>query len=146
MFRCSKPKYILPILLALFCGLSSYAYAQEGDPAIAPYVAVGVDCHDEEHTKALLDFAAISAGTDKTIILIARLGTGERSRNLTRLRLRIAGGYLMENRGVPKDRVITAEGERVRGLGHVEVYVGGRLHTLFKMKRSRGFGGCGLGG
>jgi hypothetical protein len=141
MFRRAKLKSVSVILFAFCSVLSNHAFAQSDQP-LEPRVVVGVDCHDEEHTKALLDDAAINAGKDKTIILIARLGTGERSRKLNRLRLLIARGYLMENRGVPKDRVITAEGERVRGLGHVEIYVGGRLHVLFKMNRNKGFGGC----
>ncbi len=141
MFCHLKLKSALAALTGFCLMCSSDAFAQS-EQSPTPYVIVGVDCHDEEHTKALLDYAAISAGKDKTIILIARLGGGERSRQLNRLRLLIASGYVMDNRGVPKDRVITAEGERVRGLGHVEIYVGGTLHTLFKMKRNKGFGGC----
>ena len=125
------------------CGLmlSGHAYAQSDQPP-EPYVVVGVDCNDEEYVKALLDDAAITAGKDKTIIIIARLGTGERSRKYIRHRLLIASAYLRGERGVPENRIITAEGERVRGLGQVEIYVGGRLHVLFKMKRNKGFGGC----
>lgn len=141
MLRYAKLKFLLLTLFAFCWALSSYVYAQSVQP-LAPHVAVGVDCYDEEHTKALLDYAVIEAGKDKTIILIARLGTGEHSRKLIWLRLRIASEYLMETRGVSKDRVVTAEGERVRDLGHVEIYVGGRLHVLFKMKRNKGFGGC----
>jgi hypothetical protein len=128
------------------CGLmlSSYAYAQSNQPS-GPYVVEGVDCNDEEHVKALLDDAAITAGQDKTIIIIARLGTREPSRKLIQARLLIVSNYLIETRGVPKNRIISAEGERVRGLGDVEIYVGGRLHVLFRMKRNKGFGGCPAG-
>jgi hypothetical protein len=131
------------ILASITCGLmvSSHAYAQSDQPQ-EPYVVVGVDCNDEEHVKALLDDAAITARKDKAIIIIARLGTGERSRKNIRHRLLITSAYLRDVRGVPRDRIITAEGERVRGLGHVEIYVGGRLNILFKMKRDKGFGGC----
>ena len=50
-------------------------------------------------------------------------------------------------RGFPAKRIVTAEGGRVKGLGQVEVYVGGKLHTLFRMKRNKDFAtGCVLVG
>jgi hypothetical protein len=44
----------------------------------------------------------------------------------------------------PKYRIITAEGERVRGLGQLEFYVGGKLHSIFKVRRNKDLvAGCG---
>ena len=87
---------------------------------------------------ARLDFIAIAAeesGKDQTIIIIARLGSGESSRTLAGGRLRQVADYL--NRRVSGDRMITAEGERVRGLGQLEFYVTGKLHSVFKVRRNR---------
>ena len=57
------------------------------------------------------------------LILIARLGTGERDRKLNRARLAYVEDYLKSH----NVEYVFAEGERVAGLGRFEVYVGGRL-------------------
>ena len=57
------------------------------------------------------------------LILIARLGTGERDKQLNRARLDYVEPYL-KTRNV---RYLRTEGDRVKGLGRLEVYVGGRL-------------------
>lgn len=102
----------------------------------------GADC---EGVMMRLDFIAIAAeeaGKDQTVIIIARLGAGETSRKLVGNRLRQVADYL--NGRILRERIITAEGERVRGLGLLEFYVGGKLHSTFKVKRNRGLvAGCG---
>ena len=102
----------------------------------------GADC---EGVMMRLDFIAIAAeesGKAQTVIIIARLGTGETSRKLVGSRLRQAADYV--NRRIPRGRIITAEGGRVRGLGLLEFYVGGKLHSIFKVKRNRDLvAGCG---
>jgi hypothetical protein len=130
-------------LAVLFCilFLSGYAWSQTRK-ASEPQVlgeSGGIDGTDCESTKAYMDNVVIEAGGDKSIIIIARLGNGERSNKVIRRRLHNLNGYLVETRGVSKERVITAEGERVRGLGQVEVYVGGKLFIIFKMKRNGDF-------
>ena len=103
----------------------------------------GADC---EGVMMRLDFIAAAAedsGDDQTIIIIGRLGAGETSRRLVGRRLRQVADYL--NRRVPRDRIVTAEGERVRGRGDLEFYVGGKLHSIFKVKRNRDLvAGCGV--
>ena len=102
----------------------------------------GADC---EGVMMRLDFIAIAAeesGEAQTVIIIARLGAGETSRKLVGSRLRQVADYV--NRRIPRERIITAEGERVRGLGLLEFYVGGKLHSIFKVKRNRDLvSGCG---
>jgi hypothetical protein len=136
MARLLATPFFFVTLLAGSAGLSVDAHAQGAQPR----VVAGVDCHAEESVKSLLDQAAITAGGDKSMIIIARLGDGESSRGLSRRRLSAPSMYLVGVRGVPEDRVITAEGGRVRGPGQVEVYVGGELLVVFKMKRNRDFG------
>jgi len=130
-------------LAILFCALllSGHALAQDRK-ASNPYILGepgGIDGINCETTKSYMDNAVIEAGEDKSIIIIARLGSGEGSSKVVRRRLYTLNGYLVETRGVSKERVITAEGERVRGLGQVEVYVGGKLFIIFKMKRNGDF-------
>ena len=111
--------------------------SQSSSPEIygEPDGITGTDC---ESTMMRLDFIAIAAdqpSKDQTIIIIARLGRGERVRTLNRRRLAQVADYL--TRRVSKDRIISAEGERISGLGQLEFYVGGRLHTIFKVRRNR---------
>lgn len=62
------------------------------------------------------------------VIIIAHLGTGEQMRRLNRTRLEEIKIYLEQIVGA---KVITAEGERVKGFGRVEIYVAGRrLYSL----------------
>jgi hypothetical protein len=90
-----------------------------------------------ETTKSELDLLAQRAPQDTLIIIIARLGTGEYSRTLNRRRLEGMREYLEMTRGVPKDRLIVAEGARVKGLGQVDFYVSGKLFLRFTVNRNR---------
>lgn len=86
---------------------------------------------------AILDIADQDAGRGGLIIMIARLGDGERSRELNQHRLHSARAYLTEYRAVRSpDTIVIAEGERVTGYGRIELYIGGKLHTLFAIRRN----------
>ena len=133
-------KFSLAVLLCIPL-LSGHAWAQDRK-ASEPHIlgeSGGIDGANCETTKAYMDDALIEAGGEKSIIIIARRGDGERPNDVIQRRLYNLSGYLAETRGVSKERVITAEGERVRGLGRVEVYVGGKLSVIFKMRRNRDF-------
>jgi hypothetical protein len=61
------------------------------------------------------------------VIAIGRLGDGERSQELNRRRLENVLTALTKNLGLTKNGVIVASGQRARGYGRVEFYVGGKL-------------------
>jgi hypothetical protein len=84
---------------------------------------------------------AVDAGKQGLIILIARLGDGETSRVFNRRRLHNLSTYLNYIREIPNKRIITAEGERVRGSGPVEVYVNGKLMIVFTVGRNQDLAG-----
>jgi hypothetical protein len=102
-----------------------------------------------ESVKAYLDYVHVEAGNDKMIFLVARLGDGESSRRLNRRRSANIYRYLTATRRIPRERIVKVEGERMRGNGRVEVYVGGSLIMVFTLKRGREMspwpGGCGEG-
>lgn len=75
-------------------------------------------------------------GENKVTIAIARLGIGERSRELNRRRLYTIRAYLT-SMGLPSQRLITAEGESAQGYGRVEVYVGGELVEILSVERHK---------
>jgi hypothetical protein len=80
---------------------------------------------------------SVEAGAGKITIAIARLGSGERSRELNRRRLYTVRAYLLAM-GLPSPRLITAEGERTqRGYGRVEVYVSGELVDILAAERGK---------
>jgi hypothetical protein len=102
--------------------------------------ADGIDGGYCESAKADFDLIAqVANGEESNVIIIARLGKGEYSRGVNRLRLSQLGGWLQSVRGYSPDRVVTAEGGRSRGLGQVEVYIGGKPFIIYRMKRNRDF-------
>lgn len=76
------------------------------------------------------------AGADGTIIAIARLGDGERRRELNRRRLHNVRVFLAEFWHRDLTRVITAEGERIKGYGRVEIYVRGVPFVGLEVRRN----------
>lgn len=78
------------------------------------------------------------AGSDSTVIAIARLGNGERSRELNRRRLHNVRIYLTEFdwRRAP-ETIVTAQGDPVKGHGRVELYVKGELFAILAVKRNQ---------
>ena len=86
---------------------------------------------------AVLDAASRRAGEDGLLIVIARLGDGERSRKLNHRRLFNVRAYLTEwdGRRNPKN-IVTAEGEGAVGYGRIELYVGGVLFHVLLIHRN----------
>ena len=83
---------------------------------------VGVDGSYCESAKADFDLIAeVANQRDSNVIIISRLGKGEYSRSISRIRLSQIRDHLMMVRGYSSDRIVIAEGERVKGLGLVEV-------------------------
>lgn len=71
---------------------------------------------------------------DSSIIIIARLGDGETSRRLNLRRIKVLRDYMSN----PQDKIKTvfAEGERTRGYGVAEFYVGGKLLYSLPIRRN----------
>lgn len=86
--------------------------------------------------RVALDFIWQSFAENPTmpVIIIARLGTKEKSTRYNRQRLKEAKGYLIRRAGMPEDSVITAQGERIKAQGRVEFYFGGILKFYITLK------------
>lgn len=97
-----------------------------------------------ESNIARLDRIHSRAGHNGLVIVIARLGNGERSRGLNRRRLYNIRTYLNENRGRALRTIITAEGERANDRGRLEIYVAGELVDVLGVERGEDLavGGC----
>jgi hypothetical protein len=132
---------MLPLLLV--CVLCSVSVAAQDKPD-TPRVLERFDGTHCEETKSVLDLIAQRAGSEGSIIIIGRLGARETSRKLNRQRIELLSDYLQNTRGVPAERIVLAEAQRVGGLGRVEIYLQGRLFTVFTINRNKDLGtGCG---
>jgi hypothetical protein len=99
---------------------------------------------DAETTKAILEATGgriLSGERGGVLILISRLGDGERSQRLAQKRLDDLRGYVLDHpfngASFPPDRIVCAVGEPVRGQGCVEVYVGGGLAYSIQFRKGR---------
>jgi hypothetical protein len=93
-----------------------------------------------EANAATLDATHQLAGNDGLIIVIARLGSGEWNRKVTQRRLQTVKAYLTKTPWErPAETVILAEGERVRGYGRIELYVGDKRIDVLAVGRNRPF-------
>jgi len=83
-----------------------------------------------------LDFAVVNTRKleGAYLILIARLGTGEFSRSLNQARLSSVEEYVLR-RGSDLKYVL-AQGSRVKGLGRLEIYVGGQLADIMPLRKN----------
>ena len=72
----------------------------------------------------------------KTIV-IGRLGKGERSRELNRRRLYNVQTFLSRYKTIGAENIVVAEGEKVRGYGRVEIYVGGKLAETLAVPKNK---------
>lgn len=89
----------------------------------------------------VLNTIAYETGADELIIVIARLGEGERRRALNLRRLHNVRVYLTEylavhNASRRPETIILAEGERVSGYGRIEFYIRGRLEAALRLRRN----------
>jgi hypothetical protein len=91
---------------------------------------------DWDSSASYLDFAVIDTRKleGAYLIIIARLGAGETSRRLNQYRLSLVEEYVLR-RGHDLKYVL-AEGSRVKGLGQIELYVGGRLSRIMHFKKN----------
>jgi hypothetical protein len=74
--------------------------------------------------------------SDERIFIIFRAGDGEGTKTNVR-RLNIVRRFLRNNKGLGGDKVIYARGEKVKGKGRVEFYVGGELRLVTLAKRGK---------
>ena len=125
LIECSLTAFCLVVVIVPFC------VAQSSVPSTSPG-----NC---EMNAVIFDnmrsVISEGLGRDSLVIAVARLGNGETSRGLNRRRLynlRVRWGVF----GLPANRLIVAEGERVDGYGRVELYVSGRLYDTFVVRRN----------
>ena len=141
-------QYALVISLLLIYAITTVAQEQSRPAGSAPTKMETKPTNCEFHI-ATLDAAHDQAGRDGLLIVIARLGDGEQHRqDLNRRRLHNVRTYLLEFAHRSPGTIITAEGERVKGYGRVELYVGGKLFYVLMIRPNADLavGGCSFEG
>lgn len=118
--------------MCCMCWLVVTSAVAQNAESPATYVTIGNTC---ESNIARLDRIHSEAGDDGLVIAIARIGDGEQSRRLNQRRLHNVRLYLERVRGRAPKTLITAESERARGRGRVEIYVGGKLVDVLGVAR-----------
>jgi hypothetical protein len=104
----------------------------------SPQVLEAGNCEvDEANLDSIRLDARSGVGQDGLLIVIARPGVGDVRAHLNSRRLS-AVKELFSKRGFPAEKIVLAEGERVRGNGRVEFYVGGKLTHVIATTRNRG--------
>ena len=109
--------------------------AQQSSPGLS---IVKGDANAGELNSLYLDkLANDQQSTHERVFVFARLERGEQARSLNLIRLKAARSYLVETRGIDKEQVILAEGERVADEGRIEFYLGSRLMLVSLAERGR---------
>lgn len=122
-------------LLFLLALCAVVGVAQQSSPEIG---IVKGDGNAGELNSAYLDKLTVDQqSTNERIFVIARLGKGETARSLNLNRLKAARSYLVETRGINREQVIFAEGERAAGEGRVEFYLGSELMLVSLAARGK---------
>lgn len=102
---------------------------------------IQVNGDNNQDSKAQLSLLGHAISSDEVVVLIARLGLGETNRKLNRRRLDVVRSYIDVTRAtpIPKQNIVTAEGEAFRGRGRIEVYLRGKLFMIFTLGRNKNF-------
>lgn len=124
------PAWIVLLLCAGLATPVAALTAQQSKPVLGTTGNV-------EEAKALLDLLHNEVGDEGVIILVARLGDGETSRKINGPRLYSVWSYLHHAGQFPADRLVKAEGEKVRGPGRIDIYAKGRLMLTLTAQRGR---------
>jgi hypothetical protein len=89
-----------------------------------------------QHLEDLRNMLANQPNRAGLLIIVARLGNGEKQRDLNRRRLGNVHDGLTMNLGINDRQIVVAEGERVRGYGRVEFYLAGDLVGALPVRRN----------
>jgi len=130
----SKTRFITLILSLSLAVTSAFAQQRVMDTTddITPITS-------EFNILRLEDVARIATAElaeGRKTIIIARLGNGECSRELNQRRLYNVQTFLSRYKTISAENIVVAEGEKARGYGRVEIYVGGKLLTALTVLKN----------
>ncbi len=131
------------LVLLLFCiDFSVVAQKEESSPNRQPSEFADARPNHCWYNNLRLDEIKQHIPTDKTIIVIARLGDKDLKPNLNKRRLHNIRAYLTfgESYKHTEESIILAEGEPTKGYGQVEFYVDGKIIEVLIAHRNSDLG------
>lgn len=123
--KSKRREFLRGLLVALFIFASVPTGLGQDRAAVVELKSAGCEIDEANFDVVRVD-ALERLGENGFLIAVARLGIGDKRRNLNRSRLSSTKEWL-RNAAFPIDRLVLAEGERVSGNGRVEFYIGGKL-------------------
>ena len=124
-------------MLKLFILLAVFAIGSVPSGAQAPQL----ENHNSEAARRELEMAGEAIATPRgALILVGRLGRGEKSSRLTWTRLKSARWYLLAHFGpgqLDSSRIILATGEPTSGRGVIEIFVNGEPFRTIVFPKNR---------
>jgi hypothetical protein len=96
---------------------------------------------DCEYVRGILDatLAQVADIEDSNVILIFRLGKGEKSKAVINRRMELVRNHINFRKQNP-EKFVLAEGEKTNGLGKVEIYIKGKLTEVLFAKKNVNLG------
>jgi hypothetical protein len=105
---------------------------------IEPHVVQGDLSACESNAVSFDTLASMLRSTiDERLLVVARLGKGENSRELNRRRLYNVRTCFKGNWEIDAKRFVFAEGDKIEGEGRVEFYIGNDLIIVSVVKRGK---------
>ena len=80
-----------------------------------------------QHLEHVRNMLSSQTNRKDVLIILARLGNGEKRRDLNLRRLNNVRKALTQTLGIEAAKVVTGRGEHIKGYGRVEFYIGGEL-------------------
>jgi hypothetical protein len=116
---------------------SSFLFAQSRQ---SPIIMKDTKC---EENAAMLDGTVSGLKEGSSIIAVARLGNSEKSAIYNLRRLKVIKDFISLTKY--SKLLVTAQGERIKGRGRVEIYMNGILGLVFELSRNKKLmvGNCG---
>lgn len=122
------------IALALFLGL--FATSAFGQIVTDELYKIPSNSSGEENSALADSIAVLAKNSGERLFVIVRLGKGETSSRVNRVRLLNVKNFMMQ-RGFDQKNAAFAEGERVEGEGRIEYYLGSRLILMTLAPRNK---------
>lgn len=119
-------KYLLLLVLFLLApSLSAQQQTEQANIFLNP--AAPQNCEQNIVSMEVLGTMTLEKTKDGGVLVaVARLGSGERSREFNRRRVFNVRKFLTSQANIQAEKIVVAEGESVSGLGRVEFYLGGK--------------------
>jgi hypothetical protein len=118
------------VIYALIISAFTSGIANAQNPSAEPETIPPNALRCQRNTINIANMKALARTKDERVFVIAHLGSGEASQYLNARRLRVVGAEFDQNSPMSRDKLILAEGARVKGHARIDVYLGSELYFV----------------